>query len=207
MNDGAGNPPRGGGFGGQPPAGGGFGGQPPAGGGGFGQPPAGGGFAGQPPQGGGFGGQPPGFGAPPPQGGGFGGPPPQGGGFGGPPQGFGPPAGFGGQGAPPPSDSQGGGGSAGTEPLAIVSVAFGALGILTCCCTFWAAPLPLVAVITGGLALKKANDEPNNESAQKGKTLAIIGLCLGGGMLLIDAVVVARNILGLGGNMLQNFNR
>ena len=125
----------------------------------FGQPPGGGGF-----------GAPPGG---PPPGGGFGAPP-GGGGFGAPPGGFGTPA-NGGEGPPQ------------TETLAIVSVVTGAIGLFSCCCCL-ALPLPVAAIITGGLGLSKINQEPGR---LKGKELAYIGIGLG----ILAVLVTLANVL------------
>ena len=163
---------------GQPPGGqgggGGFG-QPPSGGGGggYGPPPGGGGGAG----GGGFGGAPP-----PSGGGGFGAPPGGGNVFG---------EGGGGFGAPPP----GGGGAGKTETLSVVSTVLGAVGLLSCCCVCLA-PLPIAAIVTGILGLKKVNETPG----LKGKELSYVGIGLGGFALLLTIASLIYN-LATGGTM------
>ena len=134
----------------------------------FGQQPPGGGF-GQPPQQGGGGGwgQPPGGGYPPPQ---------QPGGFG-----------------PGPA---GGGGGQKMEVLAIVSLVAGILGLTSCCCIFLV-PLPLIAVITGAIGLKKCNEDPS----LGGKPLAIAGIALGGLSIVLAIVGLIFNV---GSAVMQN---
>jgi len=149
----------------------------------FGQPPGGGGF-GPPPGGGGGFGQPPG--QPPAGGGGFGQPPAGGGGFGQPPGQ--PPAG-GGFGAP-----QGGpGGEQKTETLAIVSAIAGVLGLSSCCCVC-IVPVPLVAIVTGILGMKKIGQDPG----LKGKELAYVGIGLGGLTILLSIASVIFNLITSG---------
>ena len=140
----------------------------------FGQPPGGGGF-----------GAPPGG---PPPGGGFGAPP-GGGGFGAPAGGQ-PPGGFG-------TPANGGEGPPQTETLAIVSVVTGAIGLFSCCCCL-ALPLPVAAIITGGLGLSKINQEPGR---LKGKELAYIGIGFGILAVLVTIAMVIINMVSGHGTM------
>lgn len=150
-------------------AGGGFGG-PPGGGGGFGTPPGGGDFGG----------------------GGFGNPPGGGDGFGSPPgSGFGQPSG---------GNLESGGSSAGGEgsldTLCLVSLIFGVLSVpVTCCCSCFAIPFPLIAVGTGifGLRSVATANEP-----RKGKMLAYTGIGLGIACLLLFLILVGLNLAGTG---------
>jgi len=80
------------------------------------------------------------------------------------------------------------------ETLAIVSVVTGALGLISCCCCF-ALPLPIAAIVTGGLGLSKINQEPGRF---KGKELAYIGIGLGILAILITITLFIINLVGGG---------
>lgn len=121
---------------------------------GFGQPPSG----------------PGGFGPPGDPNNPFGQQPPPGG-FGGAPPAFGNPEGSFNAGGPPQQK---------TETLAIVSIATGVAGLISCCCCFFL-PLPLAAIVTGVLAMNKIKEDPT----LKGKEMAIAGIAVGGLTLLI----------------------
>jgi hypothetical protein len=133
---------------------------------------------------------------PPGGGGGFGQPPQQGGG------GWGAPPGGGG-GFPPPQQMGAGGGGGGQkmEVLAIVSLVAGILSLITCfCCGIFGIPLPIVALVTGGLGLKKINENPG----LGGKPLAIAGMAIGGVSIIL---MIVGLINGIGGNAMNMVNR
>ena len=109
-----------------------------------------------------------------------------------PPMG-GPVAQMGGAAAPPPANAAGGQ----NKTLALVSLI---AGILSLCC--WISPLTgLIAIITGFLGMKKANNDPANYG---GKGLAIAGLVLGG-LLFVAGIAYWIFIIFFNGlAMLQN---
>ncbi len=76
--------------------------------------------------------------------------------------------------APPPQGPSG---------LAIASLNGGIMGIVsTCCCGVFGIPLPLIALVTGGIALANPNAQ--------GKGMAIAGVILGSLSLLFAVVVL-----------------
>ncbi len=80
------------------------------------------------------------------------------------------------------------------ETLAIVSVVTGVLGLISCCCCL-AIPIPIAAIVTGGLGLSKINREPGRF---KGKELAYIGIGLGILAILITITLVIIKMVGGG---------
>lgn len=135
------------------------------------------------------------FGQQPPGGGGYGQQPPQGGG------GWGAPPGGGG-GFPPPQQMGPGaaGGGQKMEVLAIVSLVAGIVSLITCfCCGIFAVPVPIAAIVTGVLGLKKVNNDPS----LGGKPLAMVGIALGAVSLVL---MILMMILWGGGQAMQYIN-
>lgn len=121
----------------------------------------------------GYGAPPQGYG-PPPQG--YGQPP----GYGPPPQG-GPPGGY-----LPPAPGQPIGGEKRVDPLAIVSLVTGLVGLPAgFCCSWFALLFTFVAVGTGAFALVNISNKPDELG---GKGLAIAGIVAG---LLVPVMLVA----------------
>ena len=75
------------------------------------------------------------------------------------------------------------------HPLAIISIACGAAAFpLSCCCSYFASPLPIVAIVCGILALGKIRANPEMFT---GRPQAIGGIALGGIGFLIYAGMIA----------------
>jgi hypothetical protein len=92
----------------------------------------------------------------------------------------------------------------GAPVLAIISLVCGVLGIITtCCCGLFGLPIPLAAIICGGIALAQPNAQ--------GKGMAIGGIALGvlcfivGILLLI--LVIANPDFGKQLQQMQQMNK
>jgi hypothetical protein len=65
----------------------------------------------------------------------------------------------------------------------VTSLICGILGVVgTCCCGVLGIPLPLIAIVTGGIALANPNDQ--------GRGMAIAGVILGGFSILLVVLIV-----------------
>ncbi|MEM6883918.1 MAG: GYF domain-containing protein [Verrucomicrobiota bacterium] len=90
--------------------------------------------------------------------------------------------------------------------LAIGSLVSGILGIPSCCCGFLIPfcciliPLPIAAVVLGHLTLNRASIEPLDDTA---RVMAIIGLVLGYGSILMTLFTIALHALGFGMDQIQ----
>jgi hypothetical protein len=74
---------------------------------------------------------------------------------------------------------------AGPPVLPIVSLVCGILGIVaTCCCGLFGIPIPLIALVTGGIALAQPN-APGKGMAIGGVACGAIALLLWIGMLIL----------------------
>lgn len=81
------------------------------------------------------------------------------------------------------------------QTLPIVSLVF---GLISLCC--YISPVTgIVALITGFLGMKNANNDPNQYG---GKGLAIAGMVLGGLFLVVGVLYYALIFLGIAGNLL-----
>jgi hypothetical protein len=76
----------------------------------------------------------------------------------------------------------------GSSGLAIASLVCGIVGIIaTCCCGLFGIPLPLIAIVTGGMALANPNAQ--------GKGMAMAGVVMGGASLLLIVLGVIIMLL------------
>ncbi|MGI8979459.1 MAG: DUF4190 domain-containing protein [Pirellulaceae bacterium] len=75
----------------------------------------------------------------------------------------------------------------GSPVLAIISLVCGVLGVVTtCCCSIFGLPVPIIAIVCGGIALAQPNSS--------GKGMAIAGVVLGVLCVLLAIVLL---IIGL----------
>lgn len=83
------------------------------------------------------------------------------------------------------------------DPLAIVSLVVGVLGIpvTCCCCQLFGFVAGILALGLGGFSMKRINDEPEKYS---GKGLAIAGMVLGGLLLLLAVAWIIYIIVTVG---------
>lgn len=145
----------------------------------------------------------------------YGGPPPPGG-YGPPPGGYGPPPG-GGYGPPPPGGFGMGPPGAQMPPpmgpgfgqpqpsngLAIASLVCGIAALpSTCCCSMLSLPLAIAAAIMGGIAISKANAQPDLYGGGKG--MAIGGLICG---ILAIASSVIFMAMGMSQYLVDQYTR
>jgi len=85
-----------------------------------------------------------------------------------------------------------------TDPLAIGSFVVGLLSLPTSfCCSFFAIPMSIIAVVVGVMSLSKINKEPH---LYLGRPLAICGIVLGG---LGIALLLVFVLLGMGSAILN----
>jgi hypothetical protein len=78
---------------------------------------------------------------------------------------------------PPPTESP--------PVLAIISLVCGVLGIVTtCCCGILGVPVPIIAIVCGGIALAQPNSSGKG-MAIAGVVLGVICLLLGIGLLIL----------------------
>lgn len=78
--------------------------------------------------------------------------------------------------------------------MAIVSAVLGGVGLISCCC-ICLAPLPIAAIVTGIMGMKKINETPG----LKGKELTYVGIGLGAFSLLLTIVAFIWNLVAGGG--------
>lgn len=84
------------------------------------------------------------------------------------------------------------------QTLPIVSLVF---GIISVCC--WIAPVTgLIALITGFMGMKNANNDPNNYG---GKGLAIAGMIVGGIFFLLGVIYYILYIVGIAAGSMGRF--
>lgn len=87
--------------------------------------------------------------------------------------------------------------------LAIASLVCGILALpSTCCCSLLSLPLAIAAAVMGGIALSKANAQP--EIYGEGKGMAIGGLVCG---ILAILFSIAMMALGMGQYLVDQYSR
>jgi len=105
---------------------------------------------------------------------------------------------------PPPPGY--GGPSFGQQPsngLAIASLVCGIIALpATCCCSALSLPLGIAAAVMGGIAMSKANAQP--EIYGSGKGMAIGGLVCG---ILSILTAIIFLVLGMGQYMIDQYQR
>lgn len=105
-----------------------------------------------------------------------------------------------------PPGGYGGGPGFGPQPsngLAIASLVCGILALpSTCCCSMLSLPLAIAAAVMGGIALSKANAQP--ELYGSGKGMAIGGLVCG---ILAILSSIAMMALGMGQYLVDQYSR